>query len=65
MNHGKIHTENIALVYAGKIISCAAVTTRRDIICKKLKWRKLYGPQFRKCDIIINFNFKNNGTDKK
>lgn len=65
MKHAKIVVENIALVHAGKIISCAAVSTRREIICKKLKWRKLYGPQFRKCSTIINFNFTNNGTDKK
>lgn len=50
------NARNIALVHDGKIIKIYMVSSRRQIVERKLVWRKLYGPLFRKCEIQINFN---------
>lgn len=58
MKHCRVQLTNIALVYQGKIISIKIATNRREMICRKLHWRKLYGPKFRQCQCEVNFNQK-------
>jgi hypothetical protein len=47
---------NVALIHKGKLIAIAVVTDRKSVVRRKLFWRKLYGPQFRKCEVQVNFN---------
>ena len=49
---------NVALIHKGKIIKIYAVTNRKALIRIFLAWRKMYGPKFRECERVINFNDK-------
>jgi len=58
MKHLNGSIRNIALIHKGKIIRIAAVHNRRDAVKLYLRWRKLYGPKFRECERVTNFNDK-------
>lgn len=56
MKHLNGNLRNVALIHNGKIIRLYSVRTRKELIRIYLAWRKLYGPKFRECERVVNFN---------